>query len=1841
MNECSSPQFAGIIDAQVLWAGQERILYRGLRDGGTDRASSVLIAAPAAEHPTPGVLARLAHEYGLAAQLNDEWAARPLRFVHETGRTMLVLVDPGGEPLAKLIGSPMELGRFLRLAVALSAAVGRLHAHGLIHKDINPANVLVSAATGQVWLTGFAHASRLPRERQSADPPELIAGTLAYMAPEQTGRMNRSIDSRSDLYSLGVTLYEMLTGSLPFTAVDPLEWVHCHIARHAAPAAERLTDLPATVSAIVSRLLAKTAEERYQTAAGVESDFRRCLAQWEFQRRIDDFPLGENDTPETLLIPEKLYGREHEIGALLASFDRVVAGGTPELVLVCGYSGIGKSSVVNELHKVLVPPRGLFAAGKFDQYKRDIPYATLAQAFQSLVRRLLSKSEVELEPWRNQLLQALGPNGSLIVGLVPELELIIGAQPPVPELPPQDTKSRFQLVFRRFISVFARREHPLALFVDDLQWLDEATLDLLGDLLTQPDVQYLLLIGAYRDNEVHRNHPLIRKLEAIREAEARMHEIVLAPLTLADMLEMLGDSLHCKPERARQLALSVHEKTAGNPFFAIQFVLELAEEGLLTFDRDARAWRWDPERIQRKGYADNVVDLMAGKLTRLGNDTQNALKQLACVGNRAEIGMLGQVFSDPEAMHRSMWDAVRAGLVLRSERAYSFLHDRVQEAAYSLIPAEARAGFHLHIARLLAANTESAELEERVFEIVNQFNRAANLLTSADERIQVAQLNLIAGKRAKTSTAYTSALAYLAAGRALLAEASWDAQYELLFAVEFHTAECEMLTANLTGAEDRLARLAPCARTLPHIAAIAGLRLALYTTIGRPDRAAEVCLEFLQRGGTHWPLRPTRDQALEEYQQIRSRLGTRSSEELIDLPRMSDPEALAAIDVMSEVVPAALFTDENLVSLIICRMVNLSLEHGNTDGSCVGYVWFGIIAGPYFGDYEAGFKFGQLAYELVEKRRLQRFQARIYLLFGNLVMPWTRPIRTCRDLVRRAFDTANRVGDLTHAGYTCNNLNTHLLACGDPLDQVEREIDNGLAFARNAGFGMIVDIISAQRGLVRTLRGSTPEFGSFSDREFDESAFEQRLTSIAGIVECWYWIRKLQARFAAEDYPSALEACVHAQRLLWTSPSLLEVAEHAFYSALVRAALYNSATADQRREHFESLAAHHEQLKIWARHCPANFATRAALVGAEIARIENRDLDAMHLYEKAIRSARDNGFLHNEALANELMGHFCLERGFETSAYCHLRNAWKCYARWRADGKVRQLERRYPWLAEVDLPSNVPTGLTAQNLDVTSVVSASQAVSREILLPRLIETLMTLALENAGADRGLLILRRDDADWSEAEARTGAGKVDVVLQRAPVSADSCADTLVRYVSRTQQSVILDDVLKRDLFLDDDYLKRHQVRSILGLPLLLQGKLVGVLYVENSLTARAFTSKHIAVLELLASQAAISLENTRLYSVLQEREARVRRLVESNIIGVFIWDASGRIIEANDAFLDIVQYSRSDLLAAGMRWTGLTPPEWRGDDERALAELMAVGVVQPFEKEFVRRDGARVSVLVGGATFEGSKDRGVAFVVDLSDRKQAELKLRESEERYREAQMQLVHANRVTTMGQMTASIAHEVSQPLSAVVANASAALRWLRAEPPELNEARLALEDVVAEGRRAGEVVRRIRNLIKRTPDRSVRLDPNEVLLEVVALTRSEMQKNGVLLETRLATDLPAVDGDRIQLQQVILNLIMNAIEAMTDVTGRSRELLISTARQAPNNVLVAVRDSGPELDRQSAGRFFEPFYTTKQGGIGMGLTICRSIVEAHGGELGVAANASYGATFHFTLPACAAGLI
>jgi PAS domain S-box-containing protein len=1823
----------GVCDLELLCDDGERRLYRGrlaADDGGHPSIFLALSADPALQPQVD----RLAHEFSLRGELEATWAARPLELRREGGRTRLLIEDPGGEPLERVLDRPMEPGRFLPLAVGAAAALGKMHRRGLVHKDVKPANILVGCADGSVRLTGFGIASRLPRERQAPEPPELIAGALAYMAPEQTGRMNRSIDSRCDLYALGVTFYQMLIGRLPFSAADAMEWVHCHIARKPAPPAQRLPGVPLVLSDVVMKLLEKAAEDRYQTAAGLEHDLRRALDSWERRASVDPFPLGEGDHLDRLAIPEKLYGREREVEALLAAFDRVVANGGPELVLVSGYSGIGKSSVVNELQKALVPPRGLYAAGKFDPLKRDIPYSTLAQAFQGLTRSLLTKSDAELAPWREALMDALGPIGRLLTDLIPDLTLIVGPQPPAPELAPQEARQRFHFVFRRFVGVFARPEHPLALFLDDLQWLDAATLSLLEDLLTQTDVQRLLLVGAYRDNEVDAHHPLARKLAALRSAGAKINEIKLGPLEHKHVERLIADGLGCEATSAAPLAQHVHTKTAGNPFYVLQFIGSLADEGLLAFDHEVHGWRWDLERIRAKSQAGNVVELMVGKLDRLPGETQKALQELACLGASADVTTLAAVLGTSEdEVHAALWEAIRLELVERRQGAYRFVHDRIQEAAYSLIPETARPAAHLRIGWLLLAQSAPEHDAEAIFEIVNQLNRGAGLVASPKERERLAELNLIAGLRAKAATAYASAVTYLTAGVSLLPDDCWTRRRELAFRLHLNRAECEVLAGALADAKPRLEALSLRAADAAEDAAVAGLRIDVYTTLNRNDGAAAVGLDYLRRHfGIDWTPEPTDEDVRREYDLILSRLGDRSIEELIDAPLMSDPVYPATLDMLARLVGAVWHTNANLACMAICRAVNLGLENGICDSSCYHYVSLGYIAGPRFGDYAAGYRFGQLGCDLVEKRGLTRFQARTYKDFAAHVVPWTRHVKRSREILLSALEIAEQTGDLTFVGYSYASLDSNLLAAGDPLADVQRQAETGLAFARKLRFQFAADLLSAQLALVRTLRGLTRTFGVFDDSEFDEREIEHRFATTPNLVlaETCYWVRKLQARFFAGDYAAAVEASTRAQRLPWLSVAHFEeTPEHHFFGALSRAACCASADDHERPRHLEALIAHYQQLQIYADNCAENFENRTALVGAEIARLEGREIDAERLYERSIRSACDNGFVHHEALAYELAGRFYAGRGYDDFARLYLMHARDGYLRWGADGKAQQLDEAYPLIRDAEPVRDSARTIAAsvEQIDLATVIKVSQAITSEIVLDKLIDTLMRTAIEQAGAERGLLLLRRSAEQRIEAEATTACDAVTVQLRDEPPAEGMLPVSVLNYVLRTRESVILDDAAVQSAFAEDPYIRDRQARSMLCLPLINQGSLNGALYLENNLAPGVFSPARTPLLKLLASQAAIALENSHLYRDLTQREAKIRRLVDANIIGIGIWNSKGEILDANDAYLRMIGYDREDLLSGRLKWTDLTPPEWAGRTAQSIQELRMTGKAAPFEKEYFRKDGSRVPLLIGSAIFDEAEEQGFSFILDLTERKRAEATLGEM-------QKQLAHANRVATLGQLTASIAHEVNQPIAATVTNAQAALRWLRLDPPDLDEVRQALNRIVRDGDRAGAVVQRIRRLSKKASPQADRMDINAAAREVIELTANEAMKNGVTVRTDLSGGLPPIQGDRVQLQQVVLNLILNAIEAMSGMT-ESRELSVVTGLSGQGDVFVAVSDSGPGLTPAVQENLFKAFFTTKTSGLGLGLSICRSIIEGHGGRLWASANSPAGAVFQFTLPA------
>ena len=1592
-------QASGILEMseyvqECLREDEEFILYRA--HASEAEGASVLLLTLASRHPRPESLKKIEHEYSLRHDFDATWAVRPIALSQYNGQAALVFEDPGGEFLHNLIQGPMEIEQFLRVAIGLSTALGQLHNRSVIHKDLKPSNVLVDTATGHAWLTGFGIASRLPRERQSPGPPEFIAGTLPYMAPEQTGRMNRSIDLRSDLYALGVTLYEMLTGRLPFIASDPMDWVHCHIARQPAPPDGQLKGIPRMLSAIIMKLLAKSAEERYQTAVGLEHDLRRCFDEWETQHYIDEFPPGEQDIPDRLVLPEKLYGREYEVDALLAAFDRVVTQGRPEFVLVSGYSGVGKSSLVNELHKVLVPPRGLFAAGKFDQYKRDIPYATLAQAFGTLVRQILVKSDAEVDHWRDALKEALGSNGRLIINLVPELEFLIGKQPPAPDLPPQDAQRRFQLVFRRFLGAFARPEHPLALFLDDLQWLDPATLELLEQLMTDPATRYLMLVGAYRDNEVTSSHPLTQTLDAIRRAGVIMQEIVLAPLRVDDIDRLVADALHSERDAARPLAQLVHEKTRGNPFFAIQFLTALAHEGLLRFDPDAAAWVWDLARIRARCYTDNVVDLMAGKLLRLSATTQEALKQLACLGNVAQVATLALVRGEKEeATHTALWEAVCAGLILQEESTYKFLHDRIQEAAYALIPESERATEHVRIGRVLVASIMGDGLGEHLFDVANQFNRGAARIIDRREKAHVASIDLRAGRKAKASAAYASARAYFAAGVALLDESDWSSQYELTFRLRLERAECEFLTGHFDEAEQLIGELLQRAAAKVDQAEAYRLRVQLHLMKSENQEAVTAALTCLRGFGIDMREHPTQEEVQAEYDAFWQTLKGRAIESLIDLPLMTDPELRAAMQVLAVLLVPAYSTDRRLHCLHLCRMVNLSMRHGTSADSPHGYGYWGIVLGPVFHRYVEGHRFAKLACALVEKHGFAASQGEAFAS-AALAGVWTQSIATAVDFDRKAIRAAIETGDLTVACLGMYRSITDMLVRNDALDSVWRESEMALNFARRARYRDVEDIVRSQQRFIAAMQGRTVTFSSFNDALFDEAIFEAQLTADRmPLMIDLYWILKLKARLLSGDYAESLEAAGKAKQFLGASADQIDQLDYFYYTALTVSALYETASADQQQTWRELLTAHEEQLREWAENNSTTFADKHALVLAEVARLEGRDLEAMRHYERAILLAREHGFVQNEALGNEIAARFYRARGFDKISDTYLREARYCYARWGADGKVRQLDQLYPLIKEHGLAPGPTNTIVAPSelLDLATVIKVSQAASGGMVLEKLIDKLMRAALEQAGAERGLLIVPRRDELQIEAEATTSGDALIVNLRDASTAAAAMPESLVYYVMRTRETVILDDASCQNPFSADPYIMQRRPRSILTLPLINQGKLISILHLENNLTPHVFTRDRLTVLKVLASQAAISLENTRLYRDIEDRERKIRRLVDANILGIFIGDLDGAIVEANDAFMDMLQYGREDLGSSRVRWTELTPLEWRKRDESALAELKATGTVHPYEKEYFRKDGSRVPVLVGAALFQGGENDGVAFVLDLSEQKRAEAEIK--------------------------------------------------------------------------------------------------------------------------------------------------------------------------------------------------------------------------------------------------------
>ncbi|MHC5939194.1 AAA family ATPase [Nostoc sp.] len=1620
----------------LLKAGVKAVIYRGIK---VKDQCPVIIKGLRPEQCTPNNIEQLKHEYAIAQKLNTTAALIAYALEMYQGIPYLIMEDFGGRSLDQFLDQFQQPLPFLKIAIEITSKLAQIHTCNIVHKDIKPQNILVNLETNQVKITDFGIAAFIPYEQQRVSSSSRIEGSLPYLSPEQTGRMNRGIDHRSDLYSLGVTFYEMLTGQLPFQGKDALEWVHCHIAKSPLSPTKLNSDIPQMLCDIIMKLLSKVAEQRYQSALGLQFDLERCLKQLETTGEIQSFVLGEQDISERFQIPQKLYGREPEIAKLLQAFERVVSQGKPEIVLVSGYAGVGKSSIVKEIHKPIVRERGAFICGKFDQYKRDIPYSTIVQAFQTLARQILTQPKAQLATWKKRIQAALGNNGRLITDVIPEVELIVGEQSPIPELGPAESQNRFNLVFQNFINIFAQKEHPLTVFLDDMQWADSATLNLIQTIITGSSIQYLCFILAYRDNEVDVVHPFNLMMEKVRQHGARTTEIILAPLNLTYVNQLIADTLHSSAEQVEPLAQLIIQKTDGNPFFVNEFLKTLHQENLLNFDRQHRIWQWNLAEIEAQGITDNIVSLMIGRMQKLPKATQQVLKLASCIGNRFDLEVLAIVGEQSiEETANALVEAILRGLIISIEsdesvdKNYRFYHDRVQQAAYALIADESKSAVHLKIGQILLKNASPEEVNEQIFNLVNQLNLAVDLIIEHTEKDELVRLNLIAGKKAKASTAYTPAKRFFSVARNLLAENVWIEQYEQTFTLFRELAECEFLTGNLEQAEELFDLLLLKAESSMDKSNIYILQIRLYQVAGRYEEALTLGLEALKSFGVTFP--DSNEQVESaiaiEKNQVLINLADRQVSDLINAPVIQDPNIKTLISLLTTLGPPTYLGKPHLFPLVVLKAVNYSLKFGNTEDSCFAYSMYAMLLVSIFHDIPTGYAFSEMTIKLNEKLHDLKLRGVVLHIHGSHINVWRNHIATDIPFLERGFIGCVEAGDVTMANYNGYQGSWQIIQLGSPLTDTYKSLEKYTTFARQSKHEAVYQIIRLQQMLLMNLRGLTHQNLTLSDDNFDESHAFSVITDagfVSGII--FYHIIKLIIFFTYQQYAEALNYALKLDNFPVTTLALPIETDYILYYSLTLTALYPTVSSQEQEQFLQTLESHQQQLQYWAKHCPANFLHKSQLVAAEIARIEGRDLEAMRLYEQSISSAREQEFVQYEALANELGAKFYLEREFELIAKTYLQAAKNCYVHWEAFAKVKHLEECYPkLLPRQQLVSNGTFFSTGEHLDFLSVVKASQTISSEIVFSRLLKTLMQIVIEQAGAEIGYLLLEHEENLVIEVEAKVNpqAEKLNVSLPvlKGEIS-QVIPQSMLNYVQRTQETVILQNATEQNLFSKDEYIIQKQPKSVLGLPIARQSKLLGILYLENNLISSAFTQDKLSVLEILTVQIAISLENARLYQGLEDSQAQLNLALKSAKIGVWIWDIINDRFDWDEQVYQLFGLTPETFAGTSKAILARLHPDDRGLLAQSLSRAINEGVEHNLEYRIIRDDDSIRYVACRGKAFfneAGKATHMSGIVLDITDRKQSE-------------------AERIQLIQEQTARQEAEADQERAAFLAQVSATL--------------------------------------------------------------------------------------------------------------------------------------------------------------------------------------------------------
>ena len=1662
----------------------------------------------------------------------------------------------------------------------------------------------------------------------------------------------------------------------------------------------------------MSKLLEKTAEARYQSGWGIVADLEECLRQLQSKGSVETFSLGQQDTPASFHPSQKLYGRGHEILEFNQAFERV-SQGAREFTLVAGYSGIGKTRLVQEVFKPLTKRRGYFISGKFDQVQRGIPYSALTKAFQELTRQLLVESEGRLQYWRTKMMAALGQNGQIIADVIPEIELIIGKQQAVPQLNPIESQNRFHLVFKKFIRVFYQPEHPLVLFLDDLQWSDLATLKLLEILMSEEDAGYLFLVGAYRDNEVGEDHPLLAMRDRLKKQDIQIHQIILAPLELERINEYISDTLYCPSEAARSLAELVQQKTGGNPFFIGQFLQALYGEGLIRFEaaqsNGRPHWQWDIERIRQANFTDNVVDLMIKKLRQLPKATIHVLRMAACLGNQFDLRVLAAICKTPEAeTYRHLFPALQEGIVLpiselelldqKDAQAplifahFKFLHDRVQQAAYAMIEDSLKPELHLNIGRLLWSQDLSDGPTEMVLKVADHLNRGQSLILDPEEKIQLAQLDLEAAKRVKSAAAYEAALHYLQAAMSVF-EIDWARQYDLTFALLNERADVEYLNGNYQGSENIIAQIWNRSDRALDKADVYTKLIIQRTMLGRYKEAIEAAdqaLHLLEMGfPTEESMQEKLDQDLAEIHRL---LEGRSVASLIDLPQMTDPRIIVVMRILNVVHAPIYFTANfRFYSWALTKMSLLSLQYGNIAESAKGYASFGNTLGVNQGKYEMGYEFGLLGFKIAEKYNHQSLKCKACFSLTAFLNHWVHPLIDAEFFNEEGQRAGMESGELQYVGYILSfGQAVNRFHRGENLDQLLEEVKRHLAFTRKVKHKLSTDTIDGTRLVISHLTGRTQDFSPFSVADLNEENFLKNCAenrSFAGL--CFYNIQKSFALYLMQDYERALNCVEEATRLLGYVKGVLSEAEHCCYQSLIWIALWPKTDEALRAERLKQIEANQERLKNWAAHCPENFLHKYLLVEAELARIQDRSEKCLELYDRAIDSAMEQGFTHFEAVANELAGGFWMEQGKEEFALLYLKKAWLGYRSWGARLKESALATRYPQVKRNENtkePSeyNLWTEkISAANLDLASVVKASQAISGEIVLDKLLDRLMKAVIENAGAEKGSLILSQDGNFVVAACITSGPEKATVFPNRPLEAASELPHQVIQYAVRTRDIAVGDLTIDAKFSLDP-YMITQQPKSIFCLPILHRNDVLGVLYLENRNVLGAFSPARVEVLKILSAQAAISLQNSFLLSA--EQEARkasekaqhraaflgeVSRLLAGSLDYTEVLYRLSHLIAQNMAdwcLIDMIEDGRLQRLSVAhidphkqkiLEEVQTRYPPRENSNHPAIVVLrtsqpvfvpevseedLKAYCVDDRHMELIRQAGASsflavplisrgrtIGVLSCGAGPHRPKYGADDLELAQESANRAATAI-ENAILYKKVQ----HSLKMRDDFIMVAS--HELRTPASAILLQTEMLKRFIETTPSVFPQQETSLSIVNNSLRQVDKMIRLFESLLEasRMGEGHLVLDRQPVdLCQLVRETVANFSFSfrEAHCDVRLQTDCEAVGPwDRIRLEQVIANLITNAIKYGA---GKPVEILVRTDLKKASLV---VRDHGIGISADEQKRLFQRFERSSlvrhYAGLGLGLYITREIVSAHGGLIRVESQKGEGSTFTVELP-------